>query len=111
MVDVLGMHTVLMQRYGGAPGTRLFPRVADLLAGLEHNGLEFASASPHNAAMVVIPTDRKRFGRGFDSRHLHHGGVYWLRQGDRWRAGDPRGDGRNPRKTTNANDERFALAA
>jgi len=26
--------------------------------------------------MVVIPANRKRSGRGFDSRHLHHyGGV------------------------------------
>jgi hypothetical protein len=81
------------------------------------NSLEKEDCYHHNRHMVVIPANRKRFGRRFDSAHLHHQtcfivmGVHWLRRGERRLAGDSKGDGRNPRKSTNANDERFALAA
>ena len=33
--------------------------------------LEIRGCCPHNCHMVVIPAIWKRFGRGFDSRHLH----------------------------------------
>ena len=97
----------------------LAPMKNGLTAVLEKRGLW-----PHTRDMVVIPAIWRRSGRGFDSRHLHPSvpgkvvglssvwvGVYRFRQGGQRCAGNPRGDGRNPRKTTNANDERFAMAA
>lgn len=34
--------------------------------------LEKLLFNPDNAGIVVIPANRKRFGRRFDSAHLHH---------------------------------------
>ncbi len=70
------------------------------------------------ALMVVIPVDRKRLGQGFDSPHLHLSacvvGVYLggdvpVSTGRQRRAGNPKGDGRNPSKSLNANKLHFAF--
>jgi hypothetical protein len=77
-------------------------------------GIELTVTDVTGSAYANASNDWETVARlGFDGllQSTTTAGVYWLRQGERRRAGDSRGDGRNPRKTTNANDERFALAA